>query len=181
MTGPNPSGLCMCGCGEKTSLYRRNWAAGGWVKGAPRRYIIRHNSRKSFVEYVEEDRGYETPCWIWQRSIDGKGYGQACVGRQRVGAHRLYYERHVGPIPEGLHIDHLCAIKACVNPDHLEPVTQAENVRRGRATRLTPDSVRAIRASAEPTRVLAERYAVRDHTIRSVRNRESWVDLEDAA
>ena len=46
-------------------------------------------------------------------------------------AHRVYYERHVGPVPEGLELDHLCRNPGCVNPEHLEPVTHAENIRRG--------------------------------------------------
>lgn len=59
------------------------------------------------------------------------GYGALSIFGQRVYAHRFSYELHVGPIPEGLVIDHLCRNRLCVNPDHLEPVTSQENVRRG--------------------------------------------------
>jgi hypothetical protein len=83
------------------------------------------------VEYVEEDRGYGTPCWIWQRGIDAAGYGRVAGTR----AHRVFYERHVGPIPEGLTIDHLCRVRSCCNPAHLEPVTAVENVSRGHLAR----------------------------------------------
>ncbi len=55
------------------------------------------------------------------------------VDGRKVYVHRFSYELHIGPIPEGLVIDHLCRTPACVNPDHLEPVTNAENVRRGEA------------------------------------------------
>ncbi|MCE5309611.1 MAG: HNH endonuclease [Acidobacteriales bacterium] len=59
------------------------------------------------------------------------GYGDVYVpGRRTTQAHRVAYEVFRGPIPEGLHIDHLCRVTCCVNPDHLEPVTPAENNRR---------------------------------------------------
>jgi len=58
------------------------------------------------------------------------GYGQIYLSGDRKMAHRATYEYLVGEIPEGLHIDHLCGVRLCVNPDHLEPVTVLENNRR---------------------------------------------------
>ena len=85
--------------------------------------------------YAVEDRGYATPCWVWLLSVDGGGYGQVVVKRsgrqQSLRAHRVYYEREHGPIAVELHLDHLCRVRNCVNPAHLEVVTCAENVRRG--------------------------------------------------
>src|SRR5216683_4332976 len=71
-------------------------------------------------------------CWLWTASVISTGYGQIFTeaGKMML-AHRLSYELHVGPIPEGLELDHLCRIPRCVNPAHLEPVTHCENVRRG--------------------------------------------------
>lgn len=71
-------------------------------------------------------------CWEWLGHRDRNGYG--CFSQTRAlrwRAHRLSYQLLVGPIPNGLVIDHLCRNTGCVNPDHLEPVTQLENVRRG--------------------------------------------------
>lgn len=77
--------------------------------------------------------GYNgTPCWLWQGSLTC-GYGQVWFQNRMWRAHRLIYQLLVGPIPEGLNLDHLCRNKSCCNPNHLEPVTQQENVRRGEA------------------------------------------------
>jgi hypothetical protein len=72
-------------------------------------------------------------CWIWTGLLGDGGYGRAYdPGTQRtVAAHRASYEAFIGPIPDGLVIDHLCRNRACVNPTHLEPVTQRVNVLRG--------------------------------------------------
>lgn len=78
------------------------------------------------------DKVYVSPdCWEWFGPVHTKGYGLLKVDGATRLAHRLSYEMLVGPIPEGLVIDHLCRVTHCVNPDHLEAVTQRENIRRG--------------------------------------------------
>ena len=72
----------------------------------------------------------ENGCWRWQRSCNRDGYSQVTYGGVAMNVHRLSYETFVGPIPEGLHIDHLCRVRDCVNPEHLEPVTPRENTMR---------------------------------------------------
>ena len=71
-------------------------------------------------------------CWLWTACVNKKGYGQVGIGgREKRLAHRVLYEAMVGPIPDGLELDHLCRTPACVRPGHLEPVTHAENMARG--------------------------------------------------
>lgn len=70
-------------------------------------------------------------CWQWISTVNSEGYGQIRISGKQRGAHRVVYEELVGPIPEGLQLDHLCRNRSCVNPDHLEPVTHRENWRRG--------------------------------------------------
>lgn len=85
-----------------------------------------------FMSNTKED---ERGCWVWQRARQANGYGR--VGLRTTThnydwvAHRLSWTHLRGPIPDGLVIDHLCRNRACVNPDHLEPVTQKVNVNRG--------------------------------------------------
>lgn len=120
----------MCGCGEKTNIAKSTDASVGAVAGSPLKYVLGHNRRKSPTAYRVDAA---TGCWVWQRATTKSGgYGQIRVGGRIQMAHRYYYEKHVGPIPAGLHIDHLCKNTVCVNPSHLEPVTQAENNRRSR-------------------------------------------------
>lgn len=74
-----------------------------------------------------------TQCWEWQGEINRNGYGRVWVEGKRLMAHRAIYTLIVGPIPEGLVLDHLCSNRRCCNPAHLEPVTHRENTFRGRA------------------------------------------------
>jgi hypothetical protein len=158
--GPNPSGLCMCGCGERTSIAKANQSRFGQIKGQPVSYIVGHYGRKSGIEYVEEDRGYETPCWIWQRAIGKLGYGNGYHEGRQQNMHIVYYRRMRGPIPRGLQLDHLCRVRACVNPDHLEPVTNLENSHRGDKLKLTTAQVEEIRRASGLNVDIARCYGV---------------------
>lgn len=80
-----------------------------------------------------EQRGPEE-CWPWTGAKSDKGYGKIKLNGRRgpcVQAHRVVYEMFIGPIPEGLVLDHLCRNHGCVNPSHLEPVTDRVNILRG--------------------------------------------------
>lgn len=117
----------------RTEAAARDYMAANGLVHKPRGAAARPMSERirSLVEV--DDNG----CWIWQGFIGTHGYGQmnvvAPIGVKRsrsVLAHRMSYETFVGPIPEGLQIDHLCAVTACANPEHLEPVTAQVNTQR---------------------------------------------------
>jgi hypothetical protein len=69
-------------------------------------------------------------CWIWAGALSPDGYSMMQLRGTNIGAHRWSYWHHIGDVPSGLELDHLCTVVACVNPWHLEPVTHEENVRR---------------------------------------------------
>lgn len=69
-------------------------------------------------------------CWIWTRALRN-GYGAIWIDGRVEYAHRAAYELHIGSIPDGLELDHLCRVRSCCNPTHLEPVTRRENLMRG--------------------------------------------------
>ena len=73
-------------------------------------------------------------CWEWIGARNPSGHGRFWVAGKNAPAHVFSYELHVGPVPEGLHLDHLCRHPWCVNPEHLEPVSLWENLRRAPAT-----------------------------------------------
>jgi len=92
-------------------------------------------------------------CQVWLGRVDRGGYGRVATGAGRgmmpYYAHRLAYEFAKGPMPDGLVTDHLCRVRSCVNPDHLEAVTIVENLRRG-AVALGPrwgDGIRKMQAA----------------------------------
>lgn len=78
-----------------------------------------------------------TGCWEWQLYVSKSGYGQMTyLNKQGVSAHRVSYELHVGPIRDGLTVDHICFNTICVNPDHLQLLTRVENIQRTPASLL---------------------------------------------
>ena len=78
------------------------------------------------------DKDGPNGCWLWLGHRKEKGHGTFWAGKGKsTQAHRFAYESLVGPISDGLQIDHLCRNPPCVNPAHMEPVTRAENLRRG--------------------------------------------------
>lgn len=133
---------CACGCGTEIPLISK--------RHEPQVFAWGHNTRINLYEhYVVEDRGYFTPCWIWQGGTNHNGYGRASVSGRNQPAHRIFYERAGGVVPAGWQVDHLCFVPLCVNPTHLEAVTAVENVRRSRSTKLTAEDVAAIRKVRE--------------------------------
>lgn len=88
----------------------------------------RQDIRERLMRRVEVS---DTGCWLWTATTTANGYGKTSYLNRGWLAHRLMYEATVGPIPAGLTLDHLCRVRNCINPEHLEPVTQRTNTLRG--------------------------------------------------
>lgn len=119
--------VCNCGCGQPLPP--------GLYKGSVRRFVRGHGScrpaQERFWEKVRQDEASD--CWLWTAARSSTGYGSFGMDRRTHNAHRVAYIWMVGEPPEGLHLDHLCDVRHCVNPYHLEPVPLAVNIKRGYA------------------------------------------------
>ena len=170
--------LCQCGCGLPAPVATKTSTRDGVRKGERLRYRVGHATKGRMTQPLEERYVVNGDgCWIWQGTTNQFGYGRICLNQRWIAAHRIYYERLVGPIPEGLVIDHLCRVPSCVNPAHLEPVTNAENIRRGLVAKLTPEQVAEIRRSTDERKKLAARFGVSPAAIAAIHNRTTWGDL----
>lgn len=146
-----PRGLCSCGCGGATKIATKTSTRDGWVRGEPRPYLRGHAAWKNRgPRWIEGptpvDRPDLGPCWIWQRSFNNQGYAIGSFARHdkqsTTLAGRTLFEINVGPIPDGMELDHLCFTPACVRWEaapgapsgHLEVVTPAVNLARRRTT-----------------------------------------------
>lgn len=116
-----------------TPLYRHRSLAGRDVEGRCRKggFLVGNQyTHLSLEERFWAKVNKTDDCWLWTATT-AHGYGNFRFDGKMVRAHRFAYTLLVGPIPAGLEIDHLCRIRACVNPFHLEPVTHRENGLRG--------------------------------------------------
>lgn len=121
-----------------TLILKHTWYAIIWKARELGLKYDRYNTVKLFFAKVNKNSGiygkdsqYPTECWIWKAFLDKDGYGGFQAKGKAVRAHRFSYEFYIGPIPNNLTIDHLCKNPSCVRPDHLEPVTNRENIMRG--------------------------------------------------
>lgn len=176
-----PVGYCQCGCGRATKRTRYAEPKGGLAAGEYRRFVQGHATVKPERDRYAVDK--QTGCWIWQGAVNSRGYGMIdsrtpdVRPRKRSLAHRVFYERHVGPIPSGMVIDHLCSTPRCVNPEHLEAVTPNENWRRGKQTKLTFQQAFEIKNSSARIVDLASQYGVSKGCINGIRSGRSWKDV----
>lgn len=156
--------------------------------------FARHHGvwRKFEEKFIPEPN---SGCWLWIGARKEKGYGHMLVGRQFKLAHRLSWELHHGPIPDGMVIRHRCDVPCCVNPDHLEIGTHKENIwdciRRGRARRgrlcgeqasqskLTWHQVNEIRNSGGYygyRKLFAKKFGVSESAVGKIFRRATWSD-----
>lgn len=196
MTDPTDR-LCACGCGQPAGVYATSNSKAGIVAGQPKAFIHGHHSR--LPEYQPHSRPFDdcyeifdSGCWRWTNvRADEDGYGRYWVDGSKVPAHRYSYERTYGPIPDGVHIDHLChdpktcrggktcPHRACVNPEHLAIATHAANCRRGANAKLNYDQaaeIRRRRATGERGVDLAREFGVKPSTISWVVTGGTWKD-----
>ena len=125
-------------------------------------------------------------CILWTRAKNDQGYGVTWNGQRTVLAHRRSYELSLGPIPDRLHILHRCDTPSCVNPDHLFPGTDNDNVKdmvaKGRhnigqkngTCKLTDKQVLKIRSDTRTQRVIAAEYGITQSQVSWIKNRHGW-------
>lgn len=160
--------LCECGCGEVTPIAKRSY--GTFLKGEHYRFVPGHQRRKSPHEYLVDET---TGCWEWQRAKHPHGYGVVTRNGRNVFAHRLVYERHKGPIPEGHALHHRCHNPSCVNPEHLEPMLQSRHMK-VTLQKVGPETAERIRefASRHTQTATALEFGVSRSTVHRIVHRK---------
>lgn len=158
--------------------------------------MMKSSTRMSLKSRFEAKFRVTPGCWEWAASKNIRGYGRFRLqGREgkTVMAHRFSYELYAGPIPNGLQILHKCDNPGCVNPDHLWPGTQKENMAdknaKGRGNYnlgskchnavLTEEQVMAIRADRRKQRLIAADYGIRRNHVSMIKTGKLWAHVSD--
>jgi hypothetical protein len=187
---------CIQDCGKKVLAkgmcamhYSRNKKYGDPTKGASKQ-MRGATLQERYHAYAGKT---ESGCWSWQSFRDPQGYGRLNIDNKPVLAHRISWELHNGPIPEGMHVLHECDNPPCTNPAHLflgdQVANNADMMAKGRhnpghvygeshgCSILTENQVRAIRGSGRSASVLSTQYGVSRRTIRDIQTMKSWQHL----
>jgi len=138
-----------------------------------------------------------TGCWLWTGGTDSNGYGKIMLNYKVLGAHRVSWEVHHGPIPPGLYVCHKCDVPGCVNPDHLFLGTHRENMRdkmaKGRANtpfgsphanaKLNENQVRIIKRLLSFGTVaqtdIAAAFGVNQRTVSNIKINKGWAHVRN--
>lgn len=154
---------------------------------------VKHRSKAPLKErfWLFVDRRGEKECWLWTGSVRGAGYGRISDGARSIPAHRVSYELHYGPIPEGLLVCHKCDVPGCVNPNHLFVGTQKENLadrnakgrfhpvkgeKHGRS-KLTNGQVRLILKDSRKHQDIASDHGISSAMVCCIKARKNWTHI----
>ena len=166
---------CKCGCEKETKMAPHTDKNRNWIKGKPLKFLHGHNVRKK-TQYIVDENG----CWIWQLATSPNGYGHLNINKRTITAHRYYYEKYKRKVFKGLEIDHLCRVRNCVNPEHMEVVTHSINIQRGANAKLSEKQVIDIRRlykKGERQVILGKMFRVSRRNISHIINRTTWANL----
>ena len=183
-SAPNPSGLCMCGCGNPAPIAKGSDKRYGIVHGLPQRYIKGHQHYKSHAHYLVDEKG----CWVWQRAVNSSGYGHLYVDGVHKYAHVHYWEQANSESAESgreitsSQVHHTCGNKLCVNPDHLELHSTEGHRREHGIAKLRHVDVRHIRRLCRSGRYtqqeIGDIFGVSQSRVSAIARRASWAHVD---